>query len=158
MTPQQRHYSSRLGRQFRDGDELTRDEAAQVLSENSGRPIAPKYVYDLAHEGTLHPRYLSKRKLLYQYSEVKDYVVAAKQGRHQNPGMPSDLALRVRRHRAVHGQPPTDPAYMREWRRKNRPRKSQKKMESDYSFCLALESPPACPRAPAFRRTPTTYS
>ncbi len=82
-----RHYSHRLGRTFQDGDELTREEAAQVLSENAGRTIDPKYVYDLVRQGTVHPRYLTERKLLYQYSEIKDYVVAPHAGKrvHENP-------------------------------------------------------------------------
>jgi hypothetical protein len=92
------HYSERLGRFFEDGDELTREEAAAVLSRNSGREIESKYVFDLVRLGVLHPRYLSPRKLLYQYSEVKSYVVASRVGKRPH-AHPTENALRQRRFR-----------------------------------------------------------
>jgi hypothetical protein len=98
MSKKKRHYSERLGRAFRDGDELTREEAAQVLAENSGRPVEPKYVFDLVRLGIVQPRYLSPRKLLYQYSEIKQYVVASHVGKKPHE-KPTDNALRQRRFR-----------------------------------------------------------
>ncbi len=92
------HYSERLGRFFEDGDELTREEAAVVLSHNSGRGIEPKYVFDLVRLGVLHPRYLSPRKLLYKYSEVKSYAVASHVGKRPH-AQPTENALRQRRFR-----------------------------------------------------------
>lgn len=128
MSPKKRHYSTRFGRQFADGDELTREEVAQVLSENSGRDVVPKYVYDLVREGIFHPRYLSPRKLLYQYTECKDYVVSLHAGKHLQAA-PLDNAERQRKFKATHPQPPNDPAYLREWRVQHRRRKSQKNGE-----------------------------
>ncbi len=90
------HYSDRFRRYFEDGDELTREEAAVVLSHNSGRVVEPKYVFDLVRLGVLHPRYLSPKKLLYKYNEVKSYVVASHVGRHASD-LPTDNALRQRR-------------------------------------------------------------
>ena len=96
----QTHYSERLGRDFADGDELTREEVAGVLSENSGRPVAPSYVTDLVRERIFHPRYLSPRKLLYQYSEVRSYFVSTRGPGRREHTLPSDNALRQRRFRA----------------------------------------------------------
>lgn len=92
------HYSERLGRFFQDGDELTRDEATAVLSQNAGRDVDPKKLFDLVRAGVAHPRYLSPRKLLYQYSEIKDYVVAAHPGR-RAASSPSAVAQRQRLYR-----------------------------------------------------------
>ena len=90
------HFSKRLGRNYVDDDLLTREEAAEVLSTNACRDISSKYVTDMVAVGIIRSaKKQSPRKLLYQYSDLRHYVVASRPGRraHDNP---SPTAVRQR--------------------------------------------------------------
>ena len=96
------HYSERLARHFEDDDWLYYPEVLSVLAANSGRSSVPRTnVGSLVDAGVLHPRKLPGSKAninQYQYSEVKDLVVAQGRGRRakhaDTPG-----AIRTRRFR-----------------------------------------------------------
>ena len=93
------HFSKRLGRNYVDDDLLTR-EATEVLSTNAGRDISPQYVTDMVATGIIQSaKKLSPRKLLYQYSDLRNYVVASRPGRkaHEDP---SPTAVRQRAFKA----------------------------------------------------------
>ena len=90
------HWSERFDRYFKDDDWLDRHEAAQVLTENSGRPILPEYLAAQVQRDKLHPQ-LRRGKRYYRYSELSAMRVAAQGGRPQSPN-PSPAALRKRRH------------------------------------------------------------
>ena len=90
------HFSKRLGRNYVDDDLLTREEAAEVLSTNACRDISSKYVTDMVAVGIIRSaKKLSPRKLLYQYSDLRHYVVASRPGRRAQD-QPSPNALRQR--------------------------------------------------------------
>jgi hypothetical protein len=92
------HFSSRLGRYWQASDVLYLDEVAEVLSQNSGRPIPRKYVTDLvtkrmlAASGTGRSHYV-------QYIEVQYRRVINQPGRRKHDN-PSSNALRQRAFKA----------------------------------------------------------
>ena len=53
----------------------TANEAATVLSKNSGKTIKPPYVRMLARYGKLTPKRINSRLNLYPKSEVDSYTV-----------------------------------------------------------------------------------
>lgn len=53
----------------------TAKEAAEVLSRNSGKSIAPAYVRTLAKYGRLTPKKINTRLNLYPKAQVDAYVV-----------------------------------------------------------------------------------
>ncbi len=80
------HFSSRLGRYWQASDVLYLDEVAEVLSENSGRLIATKYV-------------TGGRNHYVQYSEVQYRRVINQPGRRKKEN-PTPNALRQREFKA----------------------------------------------------------
>ena len=88
------HFSSRLGRYWQASDVLYLDEVAEVLSQNSGRPIEKKYVTDLVTKKLL-PVGGSGRNHYVQYSEVQYRRVINQPGRRKKEN-PTPNALRQR--------------------------------------------------------------
>jgi hypothetical protein len=94
------HYSTRLQRDFRDGDWLTRGEVARVLGENRGRALpADRLVNDFARRRGWHVDRSDKYAPLYRYAEIKDCVIEQRRGRKAS-SEPSPVALRVRAYRS----------------------------------------------------------
>ena len=56
-------------------------EAAAILSEKSGRPIAADYVRLLSHHGKITRQAKDGRTNLYLKSDVESYMVDTKRGR-----------------------------------------------------------------------------
>jgi hypothetical protein len=94
------HYSEQLGRNYEDDDMLERNEVAAILSINAGREIPPAYVNTLAGKGSLpFERQPQARKLLFKYTNVRNYIVSQRTGR--KPGAtPSPNAERQRKYKA----------------------------------------------------------
>jgi len=93
-----RHFSSRLGREFQDGDLLYLDEVAKVLTENSdGRQITVKYVTELVVKGML-PAEGKPRQRLVKYSDVRYRRVLNQPGKRKHDN-PTPNALRQREFR-----------------------------------------------------------
>ncbi len=88
------HFSSRLGRYWQASDVLYLDEVAEVLSQNSGRPIPRKYVTDLVTKGML-PAGGPPRGYFVQYTDVQYRRVINQPGK-QKSDNPSSNALRQR--------------------------------------------------------------
>ncbi|MHB8599176.1 MAG: hypothetical protein ACYDER_20480, partial [Ktedonobacteraceae bacterium] len=73
------HYSEQLGRDYVDDDMLDRVAVAEILSINSERTIPLNYVNTLANKGSLpYERQPNARKLLFQYKDVRNYIVSRK--------------------------------------------------------------------------------
>ncbi|MFL5663985.1 MAG: hypothetical protein ACJ8BW_21985 [Ktedonobacteraceae bacterium] len=93
-----RHFSSRLGRYWQAGDVLYLDEVAEVLSENSGRPIATKYITALIVKGMLAADGPPRNRYV-QYTDVQYRRVYNQPGKHKHND-PSPNALRQRAFKA----------------------------------------------------------
>ena len=92
------HFSSRLGRYWQASDVLYLDEVAEVLSQNSGRPIPRKYVTDMVTKGML-PAGGLPRNYYVQYTDVQYRRVINQPGK-QKSDNPSPNALRQRAFKA----------------------------------------------------------
>lgn len=94
-----KHYSTRLKRNFKDGDWLNLVEAAQVISENSGREVKSRYLAEMVRRGHLHPDKSNPRGWLYKYDELKKEKVLPHVGR-RKLDQPTENALRQRAFKA----------------------------------------------------------
>jgi hypothetical protein len=95
-------FAKRLGRDFTDGDWLTRDEAAQVIAALSGRPLAQaRQVNDIAHRQGWPVDRSQPRAPLYPYAAIKTYRLGERAGR-KRAAQPTPVAQRQRRFREQH--------------------------------------------------------
>ncbi len=97
--PKKHHYSTRLRRNFKDGDWLNLVEAAAILSANSGREIKSRYLAEMVRRDQLHPDQSNPRGWLYEYTELKDKQVLAHPGR-RKLDQPTGNTLRQREYKA----------------------------------------------------------
>lgn len=99
MNEKRRHYSERLGRNFRDGDYLSVQEARAVLAANRGSSISIDLVsHHLKRVGARRME-INSRVHLYLYDDLKDIVVPTTRGRAASPSA-SPGALRQRAFKA----------------------------------------------------------
>jgi hypothetical protein len=64
-------------------DWLTAKQAAQIISQNSGKPVKPAYMQKLVMYGKLTPNRITNRLSLYSRAEVERIIVGARGGKHE---------------------------------------------------------------------------
>lgn len=60
---------------------ITSKEAASILSQKSGHPVADAYVRRLGLRGKIDTRQIDARTKLYKRSDVESYIVSTTPGR-----------------------------------------------------------------------------
>jgi hypothetical protein len=63
------------------GNWITSQEAAEILTKNSGHPVARQYVRKLANRGEIAQKQLDGRTYLYNRRHVEEYRVRTTPGR-----------------------------------------------------------------------------
>ena len=99
MNEKREHYSERLGRNFRDGDYLSVQEARAVLAQNRGGPVSMDLVSHYLSRVGARRMEINKRVHLYLYDDLKNIVVPTTRGRSAAPSA-TPGALRQRAFRA----------------------------------------------------------
>ena len=64
-------------------DWLTTSQAAQIISQNSGKEVSSDYINQLVRRGKLTPRKLDRRTNLYKREEVERIIVEDRRGKHE---------------------------------------------------------------------------
>lgn len=82
---ERKHYSKRLGRNFRDGDYLSVQEVRAVLEANRGAPISMDLVSHYLKRVGARRMEVNSRIHLYLYDDLKDIVVPTTRGRVASP-------------------------------------------------------------------------
>jgi hypothetical protein len=69
------------GGQRMNEDWLTASQAAQIISQHSGKEVSSDYINQLVRHGKLTPRKLDERTNLYKREEVERIVVEDQRGK-----------------------------------------------------------------------------